>query len=81
VVGAISIILSAVYTFNMIQKVFFGNTNSLTAGARDIRLNEKLVLSALVVMIIAIGVYPKPLLEITQGAVDTLISKMMIKNP
>jgi NADH-quinone oxidoreductase subunit M len=81
VVGAISIILSAVYTFNMIQKVFFGNTNSLTAGARDIRPNEKLVLSALVVMIIAIGVYPKPLLEITQGAVDTLISKMMIKNP
>lgn len=81
VVGAISIILSAVYTFNMIQKVFYGNTNSLTAGARDIRLNEKLVLSALVIVIIVIGVFPKPMLEITQTTVDSILSKMLIKNP
>jgi NADH-quinone oxidoreductase subunit M len=81
VVGAISIILSAVYTFNMIQKVFYGNTNSLTAGARDIRFNEKLVLSLLVIVIIVIGVYPKPLLDITQSAVDTIFSKMFLKNP
>jgi NADH-quinone oxidoreductase subunit M len=81
VVGGISIILSAVYTLNMIQKVFYGNTNNLTAGARDIRLNEKLVLSLLVIMIIVIGVYPKPVLDITQGAVDTIFSKMFLKNP
>jgi NADH-quinone oxidoreductase subunit M len=81
VVGAISIILSAVYTLNMIQKVFYGNTNSITANARDIRLNEKLVLSLLVIMIIVIGVYPKPILEITQGAVDTILNKMITNNP
>jgi NADH-quinone oxidoreductase subunit M len=81
VVGAISIILSAVYTLNMIQKVFYGNTNSLTANARDIRLNEKLVLSLLVIMIIVIGVYPKPILEITQSAVDAILNKMITKNP
>ena len=80
VVGAISIILSAVYTFNMIQKVFYGNTNALTANARDIRLNEKLILSVLVIMIIVVGVYPKPILEITQDAVDALMSRMYIKN-
>lgn len=81
VVGCISIILSAVYTLNMIQKVFYGNTNSLTSGARDIRLNEKLALSVLVIMIIAIGVYPKPILDITQGAVDTIFSRMISQNP
>jgi NADH-quinone oxidoreductase subunit M len=81
VVGAISIILSAVYTLNMIQKVFYGNTSSLTANARDIRLNEKLVLSLLVIMIVAIGVYPKPILEITQSAVDAILNKMITKNP
>lgn len=77
--GGLSIILSAVYTLNMIQKVFYGNTNTLTANARDIRLNEKLVLSFLVIIIIAVGVYPKPILEITEGAVDVIMSKMSLK--
>jgi NADH-quinone oxidoreductase subunit M len=80
-VGMIAIILSAVYTLNMIQKVFYGNTSALTANARDIRINEKLVLSAIVVMIIAIGVYPAPLLEMTKGAVDAIVSKMILKQP
>ncbi len=80
-VGALSIILSAVYTLNMIQRVFYGNTNSLTAGARDIKMNEKLVLAVLVVVILAIGLYPKPVLEITQSTVDTIFSKMWIKHP
>jgi len=80
-VGMIAIILSAVYTLNMIQKVFYGSTSALTANARDIRINEKLVLSAIVVMIIAIGVYPAPLLEMTKGAVDAIVSKMILKQP
>src|SRR6202012_3970429 len=35
VVSLISIILGAVYTLNMIQKVFYGNTNSLTEKGVD----------------------------------------------
>jgi NADH-quinone oxidoreductase subunit M len=80
VVGGISIILSAVYTLNMIQKVFYGNTSTITAQARDIRVNEKLVLGILVIVIVVMGVYPKPLMEITQGTVDTIFSKMFIKS-
>jgi NADH-quinone oxidoreductase subunit M len=80
-VAALSIILSAVYTLNMIQRVFYGNTNQLTANARDIRPNEKLVLGILVVAILVIGVYPKPFLELTQGTVDAIMSKMIIKHP
>ncbi len=79
--AAITIILSAVYTLNMIQKVFYGNTNSLTADARDIRLNEKMILGIIVVGIIVIGVYPKPILDITQGAVDSVLSRMITKQP
>jgi NADH-quinone oxidoreductase subunit M len=79
IIGGLSIILSAVYTLNMIQRVFYGNTNNLTANAKDIRLNEKLILGVLVVLIIVMGVYPKPLFEVTQGAVDSIFSKMFIK--
>jgi NADH-quinone oxidoreductase subunit M len=81
VVAGISIILSAVYTLNMIQRVFFGNTNNLTVGAKDIRFNEKLVLVILVIGIIAMGVYPKPMIEATRTAVDAIYSKMFIKLP
>jgi NADH-quinone oxidoreductase subunit M len=75
-VAGLSIILSAVYTLNMIQKVFFGNTNTRTENARDIFLNEWLVLSVLVVVIISLGVYPQPLLNLTNGFVDALMKQI-----
>jgi NADH-quinone oxidoreductase subunit M len=43
VLAGVSIILAAVYTLNMIQKVFYGDTNSLTAIGHDLRLNEKFI--------------------------------------
>src|SRR5579871_792778 len=76
VVAGISIILSAVYMLNMIQKVFFGNTNSLTDKATDINWNEKLVLAALVIIILVVGVYPQPALELTKTTVETILTKM-----
>lgn len=79
--AGITIILSAVYTLNMLQKVLFGNTSHLTAKGRDISFNEKVTLAVLVLMILAIGVYPKPMLELTQSTVDMILSKMINKHP
>jgi NADH-quinone oxidoreductase subunit M len=81
VAGGISIILSAIYTLNMIQKVLYGNTSTLTANARDIRVNEKFVLAVLLIGIVVMGVYPKPMIEATKHAVDAIYSKMFIKLP
>lgn len=81
VIAGISIILSAIYTLNMIQKVFFGNTNSVTAAATDIRPNEKWVLAVIVVLIIVLGVYPQPILNLTEGTVNSILSKMITKHP
>ena len=80
VVAAVTIILSAIYTLNMIQRVFYGNTNALTEKAKDIRLNEKIVLAAIVVLIVVIGVYPKPMLNLTKETVDLIITKMNYKS-
>ena len=81
VLAGLSIILGAVYTLNMIQKVFYGNTNTLTAAARDIFLNEKLVLGIIVVLILVLGVYPQPLLNVTDGFVDNLLKEAAISGP
>jgi NADH-quinone oxidoreductase subunit M len=79
VVAAITIILSAVYMLNMVQRVFYGSTNAVTEKGVDIRLNEKMVLGLIVVIIVVVGVYPEPLFRLTQGAVDSLLSKMFVK--
>jgi len=79
VCAAVTIILSAVYMLNMVQRVFYGPVNGRTENAVDIRTNEKMVLGFLVILIIVIGVYPEPLFRLTQGAVDSLLAKMYVK--
>ena len=64
----------------MNKKIFFGNTNTLTEATHDIYLNEKLVLSALAIVIIVLGVYPQPLLDIGNGFVKSLIKLVNVAN-
>lgn len=74
VVAGLSIILAAIYTLNMIQKVFYGNTNSVTENGKDISWNERLVLGVLVVLIFFMGVYPKPMIQLTEIAARALVT-------
>lgn len=75
-IAGISIILAAVYTLNMIQKVFYGNTTPLTESIKDISFNEKIILGVLVLIIFVMGVYPQPILELTKEAVNGLLVKV-----
>ena len=68
--AAISIIFSAVYMLNMIQKVFYGNTNALTAKCKRYNGMKKLILGAIVMIIFVVGVYPEPMLDLTKDTVD-----------
>jgi NADH-quinone oxidoreductase subunit M len=79
-VAGLSIILAAVYTLNMIQKVFYGETNALTAQAHDIRINERFALGVIVLLILVFGVYPQPFLNLTSGYVDTLLHQVKVPN-
>jgi NADH-quinone oxidoreductase subunit M len=74
-VAAVGIILSAVYTLNMIQKVFYGETNAATINIKDISLNEKLALGIIVGLIFLFGVYPQPLLNIGKETVMAIVTK------
>jgi NADH-quinone oxidoreductase subunit M len=75
-VAGIGIILSAVYTLNMIQKVFYGSVNSLTTDVKDVSWNEKLVLIIIVGIIFFVGIYPQPLIELTKEAVNNLVVRV-----
>jgi NADH-quinone oxidoreductase subunit M len=50
-----------------------GEANNRTASFIDLTGQEKLVLYPVVLLIIVIGIYPAPLLEISESAVNTLL--------
>ncbi|MEP6711675.1 MAG: NADH-quinone oxidoreductase subunit M [Ferruginibacter sp.] len=72
--AAISIILAAVYTLKMIQRVFYGNTNTVTEAMTDISINEKISLAVIVCLIFIMGIYPQPMIELTKEAVSNLVA-------
>ena len=53
----------------------YGNVNHLTSGVVDIKWNEKLALGIIVVLIIGIGIYPQPMLNLTDDLTNSLIYK------
>ncbi len=74
-VAGLSIIIAAVYTLNMIQKVFYGNTNTVTETITDISFAQKLGLALIVVMIFTFGVFPQPMIDLAKEAVSGLVVK------
>jgi NADH-quinone oxidoreductase subunit M len=73
-VAGISIILAAVYTLNMIQKVFYGETNVLTEQATEAKSNVQWMLAILAIVIIVLGVYPQPMIRLTEDTVNTILA-------
>jgi len=72
-VAGLGIILAAVYTLNMIQKVMFGNANALTETATDLQPSEMLALSLVVAIILVLGVYPKPILDLVSNTTAVVL--------
>ena len=73
--AGVSVILAAVYTLNMVQKVLYGNTVATTENATEISGNVQLVLIVLTVLIIVLGVYPQPLIDLTKDTVTAILVK------
>ena len=73
--AGMGIILSAVYTLNMIRKIFYGETKRLAIGAPDLLWTEKLALGVIVVLIFWMGVYPQPMLDLTESVSQVIIDK------
>ena len=75
-IAGLTIIFGAVYMLRMYQNVMLGKTNELTITFKDIEGTEKLVLYIICVLIIVLGVYPKPLLHLTEASVQHLLEQV-----
>ena len=73
IMAGLAIILSAVYTLNLIQKVFYGNATAAADSTTEMPASAKLALLVCVGIIFFFGIYPQPLIELTKEAVNNLL--------
>jgi NADH-quinone oxidoreductase subunit M len=76
VFAGFTIIFGAVYMFRMYQHIMLGKTNDLTIGFTDIRGSEQVVLIIICALIIVLGVYPKPILHLSEASVQHLLEQV-----
>jgi NADH:ubiquinone oxidoreductase subunit 4 (subunit M) len=74
IVAAAGVILAALYLLWAYQRVFHGEPDDDNKGFAEMTWREGLVLAPLLGLIVFLGVYPKPVLERMEPAVDRLIA-------
>jgi NADH-quinone oxidoreductase subunit M len=62
-VAGLGVILGAVYTLTMVQRVAYGNTAEGII-TQDLSLNEWCALTIIIALILFLGIYPQPLLSL-----------------
>jgi len=73
-IAGLTMIFGAVYMLRMYKAVMQGQPNELTSTFSDISGSETLVLGIICALIIAIGIYPQPILYLSDAAVNNLIN-------
>jgi len=72
-VAGLTIILGAVYMLKSFQKAMSGEARANTATFPDLTGQEKAVLYPIVILVIVLGVYPTPVLELSENAVKNIV--------
>jgi NADH-quinone oxidoreductase subunit M len=75
------IILAAIYILWMYQRTMNGPTAEAVIGMPDLGLRELLAVVPLVALIVAMGVYPKPVLDVINPAVNATMSQVGSSDP
>lgn len=73
VLAATGVVLAALYLMWAYQRVFHGAVASENAHVSDIRWREGLLLTPFLVAIVFMGVYPKPVIERIEPAVEAIV--------
>lgn len=75
--AATTLILGAAYTLWMVKRVFFGEiTNPQVAALTDINKREFVMLASLAVIVLFIGVWPEPLINVMHASVEHLLTQV-----
>ncbi|MGW7364234.1 NADH-quinone oxidoreductase subunit M [Streptomyces sp. NPDC054841] len=81
VIATFGIVLAALYTLVLYQRTMTGPVKAEVRTLPDLRLRELVVVTPLIVLLIFLGVYPKPLTDIVNPAVEHTMSDVQKKDP
>ncbi|MCP4410579.1 MAG: NADH-quinone oxidoreductase subunit M [Gammaproteobacteria bacterium] len=77
--AASTLILGAAYSLWMIKRVVFGDVgNDDVAALQDVNRREIIVLGALAVVVLLIGVWPAPLIDLMHVSVENLLQHIAL---
>lgn len=85
VIATVGIILAAAYVLWMVQRTTQGTLNpalsSVEGMRRDLSLREKVVVAPLIVLIVLLGFYPKPVTDVINPAVQATLTDVGKTDP
>jgi NADH-quinone oxidoreductase subunit M len=81
VVATFGIILASLYILWMYQRTMHGEPNEHTSKLADLTSREAWVVAPLIAVIVALGFYPKPLLDVINPAVDRTMQQVGVTDP
>jgi NADH-quinone oxidoreductase subunit M len=74
VVATVGVILAAIYLLWAYQRVFHGKAEGANATFPEMTMRERVIMAPLIVLIVGLGVYPKPMLDRIAPSVDELVT-------
>ena len=81
VIGAFGIVLAALYILIPIQRSLHGPTTPGNESLTDLNLREKIAIAPVVAVILFLGFYPSPLLNVINPAAEHVIAKAGFSDP
>ena len=72
------LVLGAAYSLYMVKRVVFGEVASDTVAAlEDLDIREAIALGGLAALVVAVGVWPDPLVELMEPSLDALAAQVL----
>ncbi|UZJ30766.1 NADH-quinone oxidoreductase subunit M [Streptomyces endophytica] len=81
VIATLGIVLAALYVLVLYQRTMTGPVKSEVSAMPDLRVRELVVVAPLIALLLFLGVYPKPLTDLVNPAVEHTLSVVDKKDP
>jgi NADH-quinone oxidoreductase subunit M len=81
IIATFGIVLAALYILIPVQKALHGPTTAGNENLKDLNLREKLAIAPVIAIIVVLGFYPSPLLNVINPAAKHVISQMGFTDP
>ena len=81
ILGTTGIILAALYVLIAVQKSLHGETPATSVGIPDLNLREKVAIAPVIAVLVVLGFYPKPVLNVINTTTQTVMTHAGVVDP